>query len=412
MRPSELTFLNHHIVYLASRRVVEARTMLLCSLFIFIFFSGNILFLDANARCPSGTYESSIGDCLPIGESPDTSIMSPSPIQSMLDASNSIVSQLTSSINHCTERAESGDRSQVETCDKVFLSFGQHMKSFLINYREGITDLLSPKTILIPSRIFNPNNASSNAIQVSTDVQDLVPIISQLAEIVKSCSNLTSGSESTLISNCENLIAGIAKELDAFKMQNIFDINSLTADSISYKQASRNTTAFSTGSVHFLTYKSPLYGVKFSYPEGSEIHENPNTIVILFPNIVNDPEYDSMSRPGMSIEPNMKVDTGYTLDSLTRELISIIINQGGDLAKTSSKIISINKTKISNGSVDANLALFEFTIGAYFVKEMLLVAIKDGFSTHISVDMNPEQFERYYPIVKKIIDSFEFVSLT
>lgn len=231
MRPSELTFLNHHIVYLPSSltvRVVEARTMFLCSLFILIFYSVNILFLDANARCPSGTYKSSIGDCLPIGESPNNSIMSP--IQSMLDASNSIVNQLTSSINHCNDRVKSGDVSLVDKCDKIFLSFGQHMKSFFVNYRQNITSILYPKTILIPMRDFNPSDATANVTQAGVDVQDLVLGIEQLSELVKRCSNVQT-SESTLVSNCTSMMSGMRDELDTFKTQNLNDINSLEASS-------------------------------------------------------------------------------------------------------------------------------------------------------------------------------------
>lgn len=84
------------------------------------------------------------------------------------------------------------------------------------------------------------------------------------------------------------------------------------------------------------------------------------------------------------------------------------------------KIISINKTKISNGLVHANLALYGYTFGVLYstfteavhYKELLLVTIKDGVGYTISFTRDPDQFNMYYPTVKKMIDSFELVGLT
>lgn len=108
-----------------------------------------------------------------------------------------------------------------------------------------------------------------------------------------------------------------------------------------------------------------------------------------------------------------------SLDSWTRQLISLSIHRA-DPDPMAFKIISINKTKISDGLVDANLALYGYTFGVSYsthiepvhYKELLFVTIKDGLGYNISFTRNPEQFDTYYPVVKKMIDSFELVGLT
>jgi hypothetical protein len=170
----------------------------------------------------------------------------------------------------------------------------------------------------------------------------------------------------------------------------------------------------------FLTYRSPLYGVKIDYPDGSEIHEETNKIYVTIPSNVNDPYYsNSLLLPKVIIETNMEVQANMSLDTWTRQLISLSIHRA-DPNPMAFKIISINKTKISDGLVNANLTLYGYTFGvsysthieAVHYKELLLVTIKDGSGYTISFTGNPEQFDIYYPTVKKMINSFELVGLT
>jgi hypothetical protein len=100
-----------------------------------------------------------------------------------------------------------------------------------------------------------------------------------------------------------------------------------------------------------LTYTSPLYGIKFNYPSGAEIVEDPNKIYVTIPDIANDPNYYSPLPPKVIIETNVEVQPNMSLDSWTRQLISLSIHRA-DPEPMAFKIISINKTKISDGSVD------------------------------------------------------------
>ena len=101
----------------------------------------------------------------------------------------------------------------------------------------------------------------------------------------------------------------------------------------------------------FLTYRSPLYGVKIDYPDGSQIHEETNKIYVTIPSNFGDPYYsNSLMLPKVIIETNMEVQPNTSLDSWTRQLISLSIHRA-DPEPMAFKIISINKTKISDGFV-------------------------------------------------------------
>ena len=53
-------------------------------------------------------------------------------------------------------------------------------------------------------------------------------------------------------------------------------------------EAGMNSSDLNNTTSAFLTYRSPLYGIKFDYPNGAEIIEDPNKIYVTIPNIAND----------------------------------------------------------------------------------------------------------------------------
>lgn len=201
--------------------------------------------------------------------------------------------------------------------------------------------------------------------------------------------------------NCEKVNGSFGTSMEQ-------EIRSQNSDIISNPSDFGNTTAA------FLTYNSPLYGFKIDYPQGAKINENPELVVINLPNFYSEPNFDIRFSPAVRIETNIGIKPNMTLDSLTRELVSNSIHHDEQSPQTS-HIFSINKTKV-RGSGDANLAFYDFEFKHYEYKQtykvLQVVTIHDGSAYNLQFAAYPEEFNKYLPTVRKMIDSFEVISLT
>lgn len=79
-------------------------------------------------------------------------------------------------------------------------------------------------------------------------------------------------------------------------------------------------------------------------------------------------------------------------------------------------IISINKSKLSHGMVDANMVFYEVKyadlLGEYSTTYLKMVYINGGMGSELLFRIPTADFDKYIPIVNKMINSFELIGLT
>jgi hypothetical protein len=166
----------------------------------------------------------------------------------------------------------------------------------------------------------------------------------------------------------------------------------------------------------YLTYEGPLYGFKIDYPSETRPIESPNSVGFYLPHPQN---ADVSQVATLDIVPNIELQPGTTLDSFTRKLMAEAReaeNANNYAENLTFSTISINRSKISHGTVDANMVFYEVKhndlLGGYSTTYLKIAYINGGMGSELLFGIPTADFDKYIPIVIKMINSFELIGLT
>lgn len=172
----------------------------------------------------------------------------------------------------------------------------------------------------------------------------------------------------------------------------------IMAEIITITPSQGNTTTITTSSP-FLTYENPTYRIRIQYPSDWEKLEfSQRNIVVIFR---SQPENASDTKlENLLIQVGNLPSQNIPLDEVVRANINNLKQSLIDF-----ELIELNATTLS-GNNPAHKVVYTNREGEDELKTMQVVSIKEDKIYLITYTAEASRYDRYLPIIQKMIDSF------
>jgi PsbP-like protein len=154
---------------------------------------------------------------------------------------------------------------------------------------------------------------------------------------------------------------------------------------------------------NFLTYQDSTLGIKIDYPAGwaQELHAGG---LVTFLTML---ESDTNTYPaGLGVKVQNLASKNTSLNEITKVQIKNLTQNHPDF-----KLIESTKSMLA-GIVAHKIVFIATDNSGHERKAMQIWTLKDGRAYLLTYKAQPEEFSHYLPLVQKMIDSFQFISLS
>ena len=154
---------------------------------------------------------------------------------------------------------------------------------------------------------------------------------------------------------------------------------------------------------NFLTYQDSALGIKIDYPAGwaQELHVGG---LVTFLTML---ESDTNTYPaGLGVKVQNLASKNTSLNEITKMQIKNLTQNHPDF-----KLIESTKSMLA-GIVAHKIVFIATDNSGHERKAMQIWTLKDGRAYLLTYKAQPEEFSHYLPLVQKMIDSFQFISLS
>ena len=154
---------------------------------------------------------------------------------------------------------------------------------------------------------------------------------------------------------------------------------------------------------NFLTYQDSTLGIKIDYPAGwaQELHVGG---LVTFLTML---ESDTNTYPaGLGVKVQNLASKNTSLNEITKVQIKNLTQNHPDF-----KLIESTKSMLA-GIVAHKIVFIATDNSGHERKAMQIWTLKDDRAYLLTYKAQPEEFSHYLPLVQKMIDSFQFISLS
>lgn len=166
----------------------------------------------------------------------------------------------------------------------------------------------------------------------------------------------------------------------------------------------------------YLVYSNPGVGIGIQYPSNWSVTEtayNPaanNTVVGFFAKTRTASELGNISGVSGSFVPYLDI---YTFDSKNMSIGRIVNSTITNLVQDENFVIHHSEPTILKGNQPGHMLVYDTTVGdEEFFRKIQFYTIFDSNVYVVTFTSQRDLFSEYQPIVKKMINSFEYLNMT